>query len=203
MRVNTETRLDDMAVDEDAALLDDFHSEYFTVTIRYILRAPTQGAFFQVPSDDPSLSLSPFPFMYAFGQGDLARYWMPCVDSKSENVSWVLHIITPRYLSDAVPERLHSIFEPEELQQEILVVCSGQLEEQCLLHNERQKLFQYSCRTPIPASTIMLAVGPFEICRIPGWETRLSAQGPAKDVENVVPDQDDDQLSQEEGEEGN
>lgn len=126
--------------------------------------------------------------MYAFGTCGFGRLWIPGLDSLRDKITWELFVITPLQLKHCLPSDIVDNYSLEELEQDITAVCSGDLEQQYILSDGRHKLFKYKVKTPISSSSISLAVGPFEVSRIPGWGGKFSSE--PKSSGNVPDDQD-------------
>ncbi len=72
-------------------------------------------------------------------------------------------IVVPRYVKDAVPKNLRHHFDESELFREMMAVCSGDLVKQTISVGHSSKTYHYSLSTPVSASSVLLAVGPFEV----------------------------------------
>jgi hypothetical protein len=64
-------------------------------------------------------------------------------------------------------------YDEEDLNREMLVICSGDLIKQTHISTSRHKSFQYMIDIPTSSSSIVLAIGPFEVVRIPNWEPSI------------------------------
>ncbi|KAJ3047353.1 hypothetical protein HK097_011598, partial [Rhizophlyctis rosea] len=152
------------------------------IAIDYVLDHPTAGVHFVMPHDaDPYRH----PHMHISTQTSEARLWMPCFDQLQQRCSWEIDIIIPRTESDAVPTKFQpSRDEEEDREREMIAVCSGTLLEQ-IVHPACQdkKIFSFYLEAPVMASSVTVAVGPFEVLPVPGWARR--GQGGSE-----VPDED-------------
>lgn len=108
-----------------------------------------------------------------------ARLWIPCIDRWQEQCTWDLVFITPRTLRDALPDVFGSQGFGDEVDEEtgqlegdrdLIVACSGDLEEQ-IAHptDDAKKISVYCLNSPASAASIMFAIGPYQIMPIPGW----------------------------------
>ncbi|KAI8818584.1 uncharacterized protein EV422DRAFT_498747 [Fimicolochytrium jonesii] len=104
--------------------------------------------------------------------------WIPCIDRYQEACTWDISIIIPATLRHTFPHYYEEGV-PDEDDEEtgeiigdrsMIVVCSGEPEEE-VMHPKQptKKICRFSLRRPIGASSIMFAVGPFEVIPIPGW----------------------------------
>jgi hypothetical protein len=95
-------------------------------------------------------------------------------------------VVVPRYVKDAIPKNSRHHFEESELFREMVTVCSGDLVKQTVSVGHCTKTFHYSLTVPVSASSVLLAVGPFEVYRIPGWKPKKAEAGMTADG---VPDE--------------
>ncbi|KAI9361250.1 hypothetical protein DFJ73DRAFT_814560 [Zopfochytrium polystomum] len=168
------------------------HSTVWEVRVRiyYRLVKPVAGVHF-ISASAKSDSL---PHLFADNHANSARYWMPCVDKLSERCTWELQFIVPRTAQDAGWQPLketdrrerdedeedeegddEELDEGDEDEEEegseavpdITVVCVGELVEHSLLPDSpAEKLFRFRVDTKISASSVLFAVGPFDIHEI-------------------------------------
>ncbi|KAJ3093126.1 hypothetical protein HK102_007965 [Quaeritorhiza haematococci] len=158
------------------------------IRIEYSLRNPRAGVHFVLP--DPHVVSNRYPHLYTQNHPGSARLWMPCVDAYQERCVWELQCTVPRTVKDALQASGDLLRFPEEEFDELpemIVVASGELLEQFVPANApNKKTFHYKLQTAACASSILLAVGPFEVVPIPGWERLISMK--SHDV--PVPDED-------------
>ena len=137
------------------------------VVIYYSLKEPANGLYFVMP--DAYSAPKRLPHLYSNNSGAGARSWFPCVDKMHVKCSWELEITLPRTVEAALG------FSEKICNQEMMAIASGDLIDH-LIHpkNSLKKIFVYSVKTPVCASSIMLAIGPFESLEIPGWGSAAS-----------------------------
>ncbi|KAJ3159722.1 hypothetical protein HDU86_001372 [Geranomyces michiganensis] len=149
------------------------------IRVDYSLRDPRAGIHFVLP--ESVRTLERYPHMYTHNQASSARLWMPCFDRQQEQCTWSIDIIVPRKLSDVLP----SLYEPgvvheidpdtdiQEGDRDMLVVCSGQLDEEFVHPTEPgKKISRFSVTKPASACSIILAIGPFHALPVPGWMSK-------------------------------
>ena len=79
-------------------------------------------------------------------------------------------------------------YDEEDLNLEMLVICSGDLIKQTYISSSKHKSFQYMIDIPTSSSSIVLAIGSFEVARIPNWEPNIvnaTQKKVADDMEDV------------------
>ncbi|KAI8589053.1 hypothetical protein BDZ88DRAFT_396405 [Geranomyces variabilis] len=106
---------------------------------------------------------------------------MPCFDRQQEQCTWSIDIIVPSKLGDVLP----SLYEPgvvyetdpdsgiQEGNRDMIVVCSGHLDEEFVHPTEAtKKICRFSVAKPASACSILLAIGPFHALPVPGWMSK-------------------------------
>ncbi|KAI8912322.1 hypothetical protein DFJ77DRAFT_511868 [Powellomyces hirtus] len=150
-----------------------------SIRIDYSLCNPKTGIYFVLP--ETVKSLESYPHMFTHNQASSARLWMPCIDRQQEQCAWTIDIVTPRTLQDALGTYFETgavdEIDPQtgrrEGTRDMIVVCSGQLEEEIIHPTEAdKKISRYSVSKPVGASSILFAVGPFHAIPIPGWMSK-------------------------------
>jgi hypothetical protein len=157
------------------------HWDPIVISIHYQVKHPSAGLFFQLPDND--INKYRYPVAYTHNQTCMTRLWMPTIDSFKSKCTWEIQIVTPRTVGDALR---HLDVSDLDLSLEMKAICSGDLIEQTVLPEGHKKVFVYRQDVPVLPSSILFAVGPFEIHRIPTWEGKL-----VKDVSEKVPDRDE------------
>jgi transcription initiation factor TFIID subunit 2 len=117
------------------------------------------------------------PYLYVNNGAWGPRSWFPCVDKDNVKCTWELEITVPVDVDEALGFKT-------QLNRGMVAIASGDLVDH-LVHpiNEKKKIFVYSISTPVAASSIILAVGPFESTGIRGWGRSNASQ-----VDSSVPD---------------
>ncbi|KAJ3174070.1 hypothetical protein HDU88_000037 [Geranomyces variabilis] len=149
------------------------------IRVDYSLRDPKAGIHFVLPESVQTLER--YPQLYTHNQASSARLWMPCFDRQQEQCTWSIDIIVPSKLGDVLP----SLYEPgvvyetdpdsgiQEGNRDMIVVCSGQLDEEFVHPTEAtKKICRFSVTKPASACSILLAVGPFHALPVPGWMSK-------------------------------
>ncbi|KNC99010.1 uncharacterized protein SPPG_05960 [Spizellomyces punctatus DAOM BR117] len=111
------------------------------VQVTFILTEPRSGLHFVLP--DALVTPDRYPQLYSNNQTSSARLWIPCIDRYQERCTWDIQC----RLGD----------------REMLVLCSGELDEQ-VLHpvDATKKISSYVLSNPVCPASIMLAIGPFD-----------------------------------------
>ncbi|KAJ3296516.1 hypothetical protein HK104_001523 [Borealophlyctis nickersoniae] len=157
----------------------DNHTSLPSLTIRidYRLNDPEAGLYFVFPDDE--VAPQRHPHMYTHNQASFTRFWMPCIDKSQERCTWEIYCIVPASERDALSPRQRENLTTEAGEDELpmIAVCSGTLIEQSELPDPRKRLFSFLVETPVAASSILLAVGPFQQVPIESW-TKKTGQPP-------------------------
>ena len=144
------------------------------INITFVLKEPSYAMYFVMPDSYSAPKVfyrslkanaeQRLPHMYVNNAAGGPRSWFPCVDKDNVKCPWEIEITIPRTvgtslgLGDNLPSP------------DMVAVASGDLVDH-LIHPKdwSKKIFVYSLKTPVAASSILLAVGPFECLDIPGW----------------------------------
>ncbi|TPX68903.1 hypothetical protein SpCBS45565_g02812 [Spizellomyces sp. 'palustris'] len=147
------------------------------VQVTFTLTEPRSGLHFFLP--DALVAPDKYPQLYSNNQTSSARLWIPCIDRYQERCTWDIQCVTPRTLRDALPETFGPGGVGDEIDEEtgqrlgdreMLVLCSGELDEQ-VLHpvDTTKKISSYVLSNPVCPASIMLAIGPFDGIPISEW----------------------------------
>jgi hypothetical protein len=119
---------------------------------------------------DPYSAPKRYPHLYSSNLAAGARAWFPCVDHPHVKCPWIIELTFPRTLATAMPN-FSSSFDTYD-RMDLIGIASGDLIDH-VVHptNPRKKICVYSLKTPVSASSIMFAIGPFECLDVPGWGT--------------------------------
>lgn len=125
---------------------------------------------------DPHSAPKRLPHLYTSTLAAGARSWFPCVDHPHVKCPWIIEITFPRTL--AMASSSSSVRNSSLAHQDMIAVASGDLIDH-VVHpsNPRKKICVYTLKTPVSASSIMLAIGPFECLDVPGWGVSTGGQG--------------------------
>ncbi|TPX45428.1 hypothetical protein SeLEV6574_g03876 [Synchytrium endobioticum] len=149
----------------------------FKMRIYYSLMNPKAGIQCVMPVlDIPPLSHR-WPHMFTCSEWEASRLWMPCAQKTYSRSTWDFEFHIPRTVRDALPQSMHSAFSEDALSRKMLLVCSGELVEQCMHPQETSKtIFKYIMDKKATASSMAWSVGPYEMIEINGWKGNVAGR---------------------------
>jgi hypothetical protein len=159
----------------DTSSVADTNPQPFSVTIEYQILFPTMGVEFFGPHINPPK----YPQLCIKSVSSQARGWLPCLDGLNDKCTFDLQIAIPSCVYNSVLMDQHDYFENLPM----IVVCSGDLKGRYQHPISNDKIFySYKISSPIAASSIVIAVGPFE-------SKKFSYFKPIVKSENADPDE--------------
>lgn len=112
-----------------------------------------------------------WPHMFTCNEWEAARLWMPCAEKCFARSTWDFEFHIPRTVRDAVPAAVHQRLSEDMLSRNMLLVCTGELVEQCIHPLDSSKsIFKYVMDKKATASSIAWSIGPYEMIEISGWK---------------------------------
>ena len=136
--------------------------EYAPISVRiyYMLEDVDEALQLVLPTPEAPYRV---PHMYTRPTGaNSARCWVPCVDSLWERCTWDLEFVVPRRLASTTDEG-----ETSEEEDEVMVICSGELVEHAVHPNSPEKsVFSYTQPVATSVQHMAFCAGPFVLGRV-------------------------------------
>ncbi|KAI8929013.1 hypothetical protein BC831DRAFT_433969 [Entophlyctis helioformis] len=162
----------------------------WTVAIEYAVIKPDIAITFAGLEGTSSLSHK-LPHVFLHNPLNQARWWMPCIDKSHDRMTFDFEITIPRTLGHvrrtlAHPAGTRVPDSDDDLR--MVAVCSGELVEYFVHPEDPSKtVWVYAVQTPLNASSVLLAAGPFEVLSIQGWGRSVAAS--MRNAEPMLPDE--------------